>query len=475
MIKKTLFLLLLTLLGKTPVVAQNYFYISTSEVVNNEITNNTSEIIYRVNTNDCSKEKVFEVRSKTDFCCGILDIALNYSDNYLYVIVSNIAELKANLIKINLTNGQYEQVGEIPPVGLNASTFNVFNNLYFSSVNENSIYVVKKPNKTDDFNFLGKYPEEYGYSAGDLTFVDRDLYLSTVTGNIVKIDTNNVSASTILMNTGLHLSCGLSSNCNDLYIYDDNDIYVINVKEPSFPILVCENITENLITGASTIFEKEYEYDVTILGNDSICSNVPLENSLKVNSYYSKLEWSTGDTLNQISIKDTGTYWVKQSNICGESMDSIHVTHRELPKIGNLDTTVMCFPLRYDLENKNYSYQWFNQSNESKVEIENAGDYWVSANDGFCTDTSFFTVFQSGESLTPPNTITPNGDGKNDFFTLENTNGVSAKLEIYNRWGELIYKTEEYQNNWQPQSSGVYYYLAMTGTCESKGWVMSID
>lgn len=71
-----------------------------------------------------------------------------------------------------------------------------------------------------------------------------------------------------------------------------------------------------------------------------------------------------------------------------------------------------------------------------------------------------------------PNAITPNGDGINDTFEIAER---GAKLQIWNRWGKRIYKTDNYQNEWGMQKeivAGVYYYLyeAPSGaTC--KGWI----
>ena len=67
-----------------------------------------------------------------------------------------------------------------------------------------------------------------------------------------------------------------------------------------------------------------------------------------------------------------------------------------------------------------------------------------------------------------PNIFSPNGDGINDFFTpfypYEMVESVSIK--IYNRWGGLVFKTENpdilwdgnSQTNKQKCSEGVYYY-----------------
>jgi gliding motility-associated-like protein len=47
------------------------------------------------------------------------------------------------------------------------------------------------------------------------------------------------------------------------------------------------------------------------------------------------------------------------------------------------------------------------------------------------------------------NAFTPNGDGINDYFSIENITDscyVSNKVEIYNRWGVLVYEADNYDN-----------------------------
>jgi gliding motility-associated-like protein len=59
------------------------------------------------------------------------------------------------------------------------------------------------------------------------------------------------------------------------------------------------------------------------------------------------------------------------------------------------------------------------------------------------------------------NVITPNGDGLNDFLTI---NGIlffpEAVVKLFNRWGQNVFTATNYQNNWSPTSleSGNYVY-----------------
>jgi gliding motility-associated-like protein len=66
-----------------------------------------------------------------------------------------------------------------------------------------------------------------------------------------------------------------------------------------------------------------------------------------------------------------------------------------------------------------------------------------------------------------PNVFTPNGDNINDVFISNNPGGVTkVDMKIFNRWGKLVFKTEDPNINWDGRDidskrfapSGVYYY-----------------
>jgi gliding motility-associated-like protein len=51
--------------------------------------------------------------------------------------------------------------------------------------------------------------------------------------------------------------------------------------------------------------------------------------------------------------------------------------------------------------------------------------------------------------LTVPSLFTPNDDGNNDTFVIPGVKGhPNSALEILNRQGSLVYKTEGYRNDW---------------------------
>ena len=60
------------------------------------------------------------------------------------------------------------------------------------------------------------------------------------------------------------------------------------------------------------------------------------------------------------------------------------------------------------------------------------------------------------------NALTPNGDGKNDFFYAENIWLYSDnQLEVYNRWGNIVHSATSYNNDWNGDNlpDGTYFYV----------------
>lgn len=93
------------------------------------------------------------------------------------------------------------------------------------------------------------------------------------------------------------------------------------------------------------------------------------------------------------------------------------------------------------------------------------------------------TVIPS-EDLVFYNTFTPNNDGNNDTWYIGNVYKYpNNKLEIYNRYGKLVYKTSSYINNWDGHAfgerlpAGTYFYVFELGDGKGKkhGDVTIID
>jgi gliding motility-associated-like protein/uncharacterized repeat protein (TIGR01451 family) len=93
------------------------------------------------------------------------------------------------------------------------------------------------------------------------------------------------------------------------------------------------------------------------------------------------------------------------------------------------------------------------------------------------------TTFEPVE-LFVPDGFTPNGDGINDVFIIKHPSTIKIELFVFNRWGNIVYKNNDYKNDWDGRvdgnllgkelTEGTYYYTykaidKTTNKVESKG------
>ena len=87
----------------------------------------------------------------------------------------------------------------------------------------------------------------------------------------------------------------------------------------------------------------------------------------------------------------------------------------------------------------------------------------VTTNGIDTSESNYATCFQPEPPIiVVPNVMTPNGDGMNDILEIRYIDLYDIKkLTIYNRWGTIVYQSEDYQNDWDGGnvSDGVYFYV----------------
>jgi gliding motility-associated-like protein len=90
-----------------------------------------------------------------------------------------------------------------------------------------------------------------------------------------------------------------------------------------------------------------------------------------------------------------------------------------------------------------------------------------SGNVSFCS----FKIELQGCEIIVLESLSPNNDGKNDYFYVSNIDKFpGTTVHIYNRWGSEVYYSDDYKNSWNGTSQlpeGTYYYLLELGGMES--------
>ncbi|HTL80674.1 MAG TPA: gliding motility-associated C-terminal domain-containing protein, partial [Bacteroidia bacterium] len=85
-----------------------------------------------------------------------------------------------------------------------------------------------------------------------------------------------------------------------------------------------------------------------------------------------------------------------------------------------------------------------------------------------CSDTICQDVEVQPHDIEGLNVFTPNGDGTNDFMVFKNLEYFpNTMLQVYDRWGVLVYENGNYLNDWNGKKNGgsgecvdgTYYYI----------------
>ena len=174
------------------------------------------------------------------------------------------------------------------------------------------------------------------------------------------------------------------------------------------------------------------------------------------------IRWSTGSTDRTLTVSDPGTYRVSVRNSCGEYSDEVSVeAYRDVPLVLP-DTTWSCAnePAILNAGAHYETYRWSTGASDSTVQVTQSGYYEVTVSSRCGEQRAGTWVVRSApEEGFVPNIITPNGDGHNDTFVLDEYLRGSA-LRVYNRWGKLVYAHPRYQNAWDGDGlpGGVYFY-----------------
>ena len=126
--------------------------------------------------------------------------------------------------------------------------------------------------------------------------------------------------------------------------------------------------------------------------------------------------------------------------------------------------TILCEDeiLFLEVNSAESTFLWSDSTSDSELTVFSAGDYYVETENicGKYSDTIRIDYEYCGE-IYIPNIITPNGDGINDVFYIKGLEKQIWNLKIYSRWGNTVFSSLDYQNDWEAKglNEGVYFYL----------------
>lgn len=213
---------------------------------------------------------------------------------------------------------------------------------------------------------------------------------------------------------------------------------------------------------------------ITFSSFDLACSPLP--------DFIVSMDWDFGDgqTSNEInphySYSDAGDYDVKlivsKTDNCNDTIiKSITIKPSPIVDLGDDFIAPACSSIIFDAYNPGSLFLWSTEEDTQTIELDILNrdtTIWVVVNKDGClaSDTINIEVEPVQIELFFPNAFTPNGDGSNDLFiAIGETDDVSFfNMTIFNRWGQLVFETNDAREAWdgnyqgKPSPLGVYVY-----------------
>ncbi len=295
------------------------------------------------------------------------------------------------------------------------------------------------------------------------------------------ITINSGGAPTISSVQTLTTICGLSTGAATVNTSPASTSYTW-----SSGISSTTNTASNLAAGNYTVTagtagcNTSTVITITSVGQPSITStqttgeNCNLSNgtaSFSFSPASSSIAWSSGisSTTNSATALASGNYTITITN--GACVTSTVITINSIITTFTIspDVTIQLGNSTQINSSTGTSYTWTPITNLSCTNCSNpianpdkTITYCVNSFDGICTYTNCITVTVEtpciiNNNYSAPNAFSPNGDGKNDEFCIKGLSNciLSFEISIYNRWGELIYSSNDAQFCWDGKYQGV--------------------
>lgn len=210
-----------------------------------------------------------------------------------------------------------------------------------------------------------------------------------------------------------------------------------------------------------TIIIKNYTFIQPALGKDTaICegSNFKLTPGI-----YKSYLWNDGSTGRFLPVTNTGLYSVVivDANGCGAS-DSIAINKiysNPSNFLKSSDNICQFAKLTVEPLNSFKEYLWSTGSTSFRITVEKPGTYLLTvkdANNCVGKDTILIVQKDCFNGVMIPTAFTPNGDVLNDVFRAKVFGSVeSFTLEVFDRYGQLVFKTSNPLDGWDGKFKGL--------------------
>lgn len=230
-----------------------------------------------------------------------------------------------------------------------------------------------------------------------------------------------------------------------------------------------DTVSANLTINPGVIAAFNFQPEILCTGDEITFNNVSAGDFTAVSWDFGNGVTDTSSTSVSLIYNNSGTYTVTiiiQDEVCLPDTFTEVVTVFDYPFVYLGSDTSICIgeSIVLDAGNPGYQYDWSTGEQTQAIVVNLVPQtviVYVSNNGCIGKDTIFV------ENACPffiPNAFTPNNDGINDEYRIITDGTNEFELTIFNRWGQMVYRSSDPNESWNgtlegvPEEMGTYIY-----------------
>ena len=231
-----------------------------------------------------------------------------------------------------------------------------------------------------------------------------------------------------------------------------------------------DTVSANLVINPGVLANFDYVPSVLCVGDTITFSNTSSGNPTSIHWDFGNGVIDSVSSTVKIAYGDTGTYLVSlilEDSICRPDtiFEALKVSDYPIVNLG--PDTGICIGESYYLSagNPGKVYNWSTGETTPSIVVNIVPkEIILFVSDHGCIGKD--TVFIDNDCpFFIPTAFTPNGDGINDLYNIITDGTVTFRLNIFNRWGQMVFTTIDPTQGWNgtfegvPEEMGTYIYV----------------
>lgn len=239
----------------------------------------------------------------------------------------------------------------------------------------------------------------------------------------------------------------------------------------SYTVTISSNVTSCSQNSVPFILNFDAPPNISIqqIVNTTLCDGETID--LKATYSTGTIKWSTGETSDEIGVKQSGNYSATVTTPAGcINTQTSTVQFLANPVLSVPDATLCQFTnqtITLTAPAGFVKYEWDGNIGNSTFSTSALGNVTLTVTDANgCKATQTIHITSHCDDIHIPNAFTPNGDGINDTWIISGLEGdISTVVRVYNRYGTLIFQSKGYSIPWdgtyngKKVPGGTYYYI----------------